>query len=569
MISKKKGGLILATVSITALALSACTGGGGGTTNPSADPETVANTGWVSAERDAITDGGTLNLAVDTTPLNWNTYNLDSGTVDDNLLSTLFLPSYITFAEDGSWAADPNFAESVELTSEDPQVVEVKLNPDAVWSDGTPMTYEDFKGGWQAANGENPDYQPVATNVFEDIGSVEAGETDQDVVITFKNKNADWPSILTGIWPTWLTDTPEHFNEAWASGPFAADGTSYVSGNAFIVTDFDSTGQVVTFGPNPEWWGEAPKLDTIIFKAVSRDSVGQAFANNELDAININGNADTYQTAKGTNGATIERSLSPTYRHITLNGTAEVFSDVKVRQAFAKTINRDVIAEARLSGVESPVTLLDNLIYLPGQDGYEDDATSVIGYDVDGAKALMEEAGYTYNDEGLAEKDGTVATVRFVIPSDNPNSAEVSQQVQVLAKEGGFDVKIDTVPTDDFFTKYITTETRDFDATYFAWQGTPFPISATKSIYYPADSGQNFAGVTDESLGADFDAANAELDPAARTTLAQGIDKKLVNLVTTVPLFPETFVYGVKDGLVNYGPSLFQSVKWEDVGYTE
>ena len=130
---------------------------------------------------------------------------------------------------------------------------------------------------------------------------------------------------------------------------------------------------------------------------------------------------------------------------------------------------------------------------------------------------------------------------------------------------------IDTVPTDDFFTSYITTETRDFDATYFAWQGTPFPVSSTQSIFYPADSGQNFPGVTDESLGDDWAAANSELDPDARIDLANGIDEKLVNLVTTVPLFPEPFTYGVISTLANYGPSQFEynSLRWQDVGYTE
>ncbi len=95
---------------------------------------------------------------------------------------------------------------------------------------------------------------------------------------------------------------------------------------------------------------------------------------------------------------------------------------------------------------------------------------------------------------------------------------------------------IDTVPTDDFFTKYITTTTRDFDATYFAWQGTPFPVSSTKSIYYPANSGQNYMGITDDSLGGLWDTANGELDADARIKDANAIDKVIVSLAGTIPL---------------------------------
>lgn len=158
-----------------------------------------------------------------------------------------------------------------------------------------------------------------------------------------------------------------------------------------------------------------------------------------------------------------------------------------------------------------------------------------------------------------------------MIPSDNPNSANVAQLVQQQTKLAGFKVTIDTVPTDDFFTKYITTTTRDFDATYFAWQGTPFPISSLKSIYYPADAGQNYTGVTDDSLGAAWDKANGELDPDARIKDAQAIDKKIVAVAGTIPLFAEPYAWGVRKDLVNYGPAQFQqsSVKWQDVGYTK
>lgn len=562
---KRRRGLILAGVSIVALALTACTGGTSGGASSSSPAAALPSTGWERADRAAVADGGTLNLAVDTIPANWNLNNLDAGTVDDQFLTNLYTAAYVNIKEDGTWEANPDYATSIELTSEDPQTVEIKINPEAVWSDGTAMSADDFIATWQSLNGTNEAYAPVATNVWEDIASITAGDSPQDVIITFAKKNADWPSILGNIWPKWLGATPESFNTLWATGPYAADGTTYVSGGPFIVSKIDATGQVLTFDRNPAWWGDTPKLDTIIFKAVSRSGLAQAFANNEVDLINLYLNADNYQTAQKRSDAEIQSSLSPTYRHLTLNGTSTVFQDDQVRQAFGKSINREVIAQARLAGVEAPATLLNNLIFQPGQDGYEDDADKVIGYDPEAAKKQLEDAGWT--GDGVREKDGEKLTVRFVIPSDNPNSSEVAQQVQAQAKETGFDVKIDTVPTDDFFTKYITTETRDFDVTYFAWQGTPFPISSVKSIYYPADSGQNFPGVTDDGLGDAFDAANAELDPAKRLDLAKDIDKTLVGLATTLPIFPEPFVYGVKSGLVNYGPSQFETVDWKNVGW--
>jgi peptide/nickel transport system substrate-binding protein len=142
-----------------------------------------------------------------------------------------------------------------------------------------------------------------------------------------------------------------------------------------------------------------------------------------------------------------------------------------------------------------------------------------------------------------------------------------------MAAKAGFEVKIDTVPSADFFTKYITTETRDFEATIFAWQGTPYPISSTESIFNPADSGQNFPGVADERLDGLWAKANAELDPDARLDIAKEIDKIIMSEAVTIPLAARPNQYAVAKGLVNYGPSQFESVTgtnhWENVGWAK
>jgi peptide/nickel transport system substrate-binding protein len=572
--SKKWAGL--AGIAAVALALSACAPAtnGGNEGDGGSSPEALPGTGWVAADRDAVKDGGTLNLPLDETPANWNLYNLDSGTVDDNTIASLFTPGFVVVNEDGSWEADPNFATSVELKSEDPQVVEVKINPDAVWSDGTPIGVQDFQGQFNALNGKNEAYAPTSTNVWSDIASVEAGENDQDVLITFANKNADWPSILgTGtIYPRWLTETPESFNTAWANGPFAADGSTYVSGGPFIVSKFDATGKTITFEPNPKWWGDKPKLDTINYKATDRSTVGQAFANKEFDAVPINSSVDTLESAKARSDSEILNSKGVTYSHVTLNGTAGVFEDVEVRQAFAKSLDRQIMAQAVIEPLGVEPEVLNNLIFLNGQNGYEDDGAD-IAFDVDAAKKQLEDAGWVEGDKGIREKDGTKLTVRLVIPSETPNSAILSQQIQPMAAKAGFDVKIDTVPSADFFTKYITTETRDFEATIFAWQGTPYPISSTESIFNPADSGQNFPGVADERLDDLWAKANAELDPEARLEIAKEIDKIIMGEAVTIPLAARPNQYAIADGLVNYGPSQFESVTgakfWENVGWAK
>ncbi len=153
-----------------------------------------------------------------------------------------------------------------------------------------------------------------------------------------------------------------------------------------------------------------------------------------FDAFNLNGSADNFKTANTRSDSKIERSLGTTQRQITLNGTSDVFKDKEVRQAFAQAINRQTLAQAILAPVKSPVTVLNNLIYLPGQKGYTDHASSVYGYSVDKAKQKLEDAGWKIGSDGYAAKGGKTLSVRFVIPSDNQNSANIAQLVQQQTK---------------------------------------------------------------------------------------------------------------------------------------
>jgi peptide/nickel transport system substrate-binding protein len=143
----------------------------GGNTAPTASDSAAAAlpvVDWDAAAAGDVQDGGTLNLAVGALPANYNNSQIDGNDVDTNTLSPTSggrcgsrptAPSEV----------NPDYASSVELVSEDPQVVEIKLNPKAVWEDGTPITVADYVATWKALNGSNADYQVVSTTGWDQI----------------------------------------------------------------------------------------------------------------------------------------------------------------------------------------------------------------------------------------------------------------------------------------------------------------------------------------------------------------------------------------------------------------
>ncbi|PYI39278.1 hypothetical protein CVS30_04735 [Arthrobacter psychrolactophilus] len=550
------------------LTVTGCSAGGGGGAKETVDSgkgadatASLPTTDWEVAKFDEVKQGGTLTLAVDQLPDNWNLLQADGALEAGAQIIDPTSGGPVRITADGSWEANPDYATEVKVVSDDPQVIGIKLNPKAVWQDGTPMSYKDFDATIKSSNGTNPEFQNAADNVYKDIESVTRGDSDQDFTITFKNKNADWPSILGNkgtVVAASVASDPKTFNEGFASKPMPSNGP-------YIVDKVDTTAQVVTLVPNPKWWGQAPKLDKVIMKVVSRDALAQAYANKEIDALIVGTNKDNYDTAKKREDGEMQQSAGVTWSHLTINASKGVLADVKVRQAIGHAIDRDTISESRLAPIGAPVTNQNSVVFMPGQKGYEDHATEAIGYDVEKAKALLDEAGYKAGADGARAKDGKALSIAYTLPANNPVSEQIFKLVQANLKVVGVAVTANSVPSDKYFSDYVNK--LNFEVTGFSWVGTPFPISSKESLFYPVDSEQNYTGITDEKLGAMWAEANAELDPEKRIKLANDIDKAVMAYAPLIPLTPTPITYGVKKGLVNYGSAQFQDIDWTTVGY--
>src|SRR5262249_38320817 len=151
-----------------------------------------------------------------------------------------------------------------------------------------------------------------------------------------------------------------------------------------------------------------------------------------------------------------------------------------VRQALAMGIDRSAIARAVLGPLNIEPTVLNNHIFMTNQAGYEDNAGEIGKYNPDRAKQLLDEAGWKL-EGNVRKKNGKPLEISFVIPGGVATSKQESELIQNMLGQIGVTVRIDTVPTSDFFSKYILPGQYDF--TVFSWVGTPYPIGAAKSIY--------------------------------------------------------------------------------------
>jgi len=530
-----------------------------------AEQAELPSTAWTRAEYDDVEDGGTLRLAVSQLPNNWNGSHADGALVDRSRIVDPMIGSGIIFTEDGEWELDSNYLVSAEVTSEDPQIVTVKYNPDAVWENGDPVTIEDLIAYAKALKGDDDAYQVASTVGWEQIKEVRQTDDEFTGEIEFESPYADWITLCYPEIPHTISDDPEEFNEGYVDKNTPSNGP-------FMVDSIDNTAGVVTLKRNDKWWGRAPKLETIIFTLVSQQQLPSAFANGELDALDGIADGDTYSQATSRDDVEIQKSNGVTWNWLGINleGGDGILADEKVREAIARGVNREAVGEAVVGPLDSPVILKDHFVFMPGQDGYEDSYEAALGdpltFDPERAGELLDEAGWELGDGDVRTKDGEELALSFLIPADVKSNSDRARQMQSDLNEIGFNVELETVPADAYFDEYI--HVGDFDLITPGWQGTQFPETSSSNIYYPHSSAQNYTSINlDDEVGDLVDTMKSETDEEARLEATNEFSQAVAQTFSTIPLYAVPKIFAVAEGIVNYGAALFETFDWTQVGY--
>ena len=351
------------------------------------------------------------------------------------------------------------------------------------------------------------------------------------------------------VQPDTYVDGWTELNIDWFSGPF-------------IVDSIDTTQGILTEVPNPNWWGEKPLLDKLIFRVVSPDAVPTAYANGELDAFDIGVDPNGFQIANTTPGGTVRAAAGPNWRHITFNTTAGLLADQTIRQAIVRSLDRADIGSSDLAGIPWPAKPLNNHIFVENQAGYVDNAGD-FAYDPDRAMSDLDAAGWVAGSDGIREKDGQRLTVNFSQLVGVPVSENEARLVQSQLAEVGIEVNIVDVPIEDF---YNVLDSRDFQLIAFTWVGTPFPFRFDQIFGNCSDS--NYSNSFIPGFDELVNKIGSTLDVVERTALANQADVMLWDYVSTLPLYQRPDLAAINANVANYGAFGFQTpVKWEDVGW--
>ncbi|MCC5023994.1 MAG: peptide ABC transporter substrate-binding protein [Candidatus Synoicihabitans palmerolidicus] len=301
----------------------------------------------------------------------------------------------------------PGQAESWEI-SEDGRVDTFRLREDARWSNGDPVTAQDFLGSWKRRLTPSLGAE-YAYNLYlvEGAEAYHKGElTDfektgfkaldaRTLQVTLVNPTGYFVQLLTHYswYPVHLA-TVEKFGGLSRKGTAWTRAENYVCNGPFVLTAWRPN-QHIDVVKSPTYWGkDAVRLDGVRFYPIENtDAEERMFRTGQLDVtygLPLS-KIDHYRDERG-DVLRLDPFLASAYYH-RLNLGKPHLSDPRVRRVLALAIDRDGLAYEVQRGVK-----LSAHCFTPEMPGFK--APQLFPDDVETARALLAEAGYPEG-EGL------------------------------------------------------------------------------------------------------------------------------------------------------------------------
>lgn len=495
------GILLSCTMCMTMLA------GCGGNSDNAADTDTSGETAQTeSGEEPAAQQGGEITIGV--------TSFADTLEPTEQYFSWVVSrygvgETLVKFDENGEIV--PCLAEEWE-NSEDGKTWTFKIREGVKFSNGDDMTPDSVKSSLERTF-------EMSDRAVEFFSPVSMEVDGQNLVITTEEPVATLPGSVAD--PLFLiVDTNADQDKFAMEGPICT--------GPYAVESFSPTDACVVVKNEYYWDGEVP-LDKVTLKCIDDQTTrSMSLQTGEIDiAYNLKTeNLVEFENNDEYNIQSLE-SLRNTYAFMNQNGALK---DIKLRQALIRGLDKDTYCNTLLEGGatagKAPVP--------PTLDFGFDELTDENAYDPEGAKALLEEAGYKDTDgDGFVETpEGEALDLNFVIYTSREELNVYAQAAQASLKDIGIKVTLNTV---SYETLLDMRDSGDYDL--LIWNvlvaNTGDPEKYLRENWY-STSASNTAGYSNEEVDKLLDELAKEFDEDARRDLIIRIQQLIMDDAATV-----------------------------------
>lgn len=399
--------------------------------------------------------------------------------------------------------------------SNDQKTITFKLKPNLKWADGKPLTTADVLWTWKAVT-DDKNGSPYASD-YQLVKSAEAPDP-----LTFRVTYNEPFAPAMDSWAG-LQILPKHLLEG--QDLHTTSFTRKPVGSSFYKLDSWTAGQNIQLSRNSTSVLGAANIDKLVSRIIP-DNSAQFL---ELMADNIDSmGLDPTQFSrivparpKLNQTLNLYKELGSGYTYLGFNLKRKPFDDVRVRKAINYAIDKQEIIDGVYLGlginIASP--------YKPGTRWSNPDLKNY-AYDPEKAKALLKEAGFVTNNDGILVRDGKPLNFE-ILTNQNKEREKSAVLIQRRLKAIGIQVTIRPLEWASFISNFI--KKSDFDVVILGWGLGLDPDQF--NIWHSSEQGGdkfNFIGYSNPKVDRLLVQGRMELNPDKRQAIYHAFAKELL-----------------------------------------
>jgi peptide/nickel transport system substrate-binding protein len=511
-----------------------------------------------------VTTGGTSVVHL---PGPWDGFNPNTpgGAASSTpTLLTSVLPSAYVMSPKLVPQVNTDLLESVEAVSTAPLTIQYVINPKAVWSDGVPVTADDFIYAWKSQRGDGTDVdgqpdQVASTLGYRDVASVTGSHDGRTVTVVFSKPYADWRIMFNHMVPAHIAR-----KVGWNSGFAAFNPQVDLSAGPLLLKAVSSGTALLV--RNPSWWGTRSILSSVVVSDGQTDDswIGPLAASNS--AVSQPGQFTLTSLDSVSSLPNAQSSVHPTLSFLSLEFDVKstVGSHVAARQAIAHAVDRSALLGKLFGTIDPSLTVNQDHLAVPWQTSYAvstaaGEYTTVNLADTD---TLLRSLGYTKAAGGdYVDADGHPFTVRLAVEEGDPWIGQAATELEAQLRSAGITVTAFPVQGTAGLAAAAASDSYDMA---LVTRTAPAYQSATAGWYSDGqgkqgvDDQQNWSRLDDPQVDQLFLQAAQELNPVTGAAAYAQIDDQLWDQMVALPLFgePALVANGVEMSNAVYNPSV-------------
>ncbi|MCM3731169.1 ABC transporter substrate-binding protein [Fictibacillus nanhaiensis] len=487
--------------------------------------------------------------------------SLDPALIDNQIagdISNQLFEGLVRLDEKGNVVA--GVAESWDI-SDDKTVYTFHLNKNAKWSNGDPVTAEDFIFSWERVL--NPEVAaPLGSNLFfikngaaynegtvKDFNEVGIKAPDEQTLEITLERPTSFFLELTSF----FTLLPVNKKVAEANDKWATDAKTFVSNGPFQLKEWKHDQELVMV-PNENYWAkEVVKLDELKWVMVNDQNTEYGmYKSGEIAVAEQIPNSIKSQLIQSGDA---EKLPSASVAYLRFNHENKVFSNPKIRKALSMALDRQLIVDKVTQGGETPA-----FSFIPnglgnGVGEFREQAGDSLFKDksVEEAKQLLEEG----KDE-LGLSSLPKVTLLFYT-SDLYN--QLTQAMQEMWKKNlGLEVELKTMERKVFVQNV---QKGDYELAIYS-TGADYNDAQNLLGQFTTGDVYNYSKISIPAYDELVKKVDTELDLNKRAEYMQEAEKVLLEDMAIAPLYFNNKVYLQQDNVKNVHRYIIQAVDYRE-----